>query len=132
MAKLEPLGSALEPCDPSARPFATPRLWLRNAQRASDINAQRENSDYLPGYKLDDRLTATDALHETLEGIVVLFVAVPSQSFRSVVNEASKFLDSQCLVVSLTKGIEAGGFKLMSEIVREELPHNPRAPTLSP
>jgi len=103
------------------------RLWLRNSQRASDINAQRENSDYLPGYKLDDRLTATDALHETLVGIDVLFVAVPSQSFRSVVKEAGKFLDSQCLVVSLTKGIEAGGFKLMSEIVREELPHNPRA-----
>ena len=53
-------------------------------------------------------------------------VAVPSSSFRQVVRELAGHVSPQTLVISLTKGIEAGGFRLMSEILREEMPDNPR------
>ena len=33
------------------------RLWLRNADRADEINRYRENSEYLPGYRLHEALT---------------------------------------------------------------------------
>jgi glycerol-3-phosphate dehydrogenase (NAD(P)+) len=102
------------------------RLWLRNSQRAEEINSSRENSEYLPGYPLDENLSATSVLEESIEGIDILFVAVPSKSFREVVHQVVDHISAETLVISLTKGIESPGFHLMSEILRDELPDNPR------
>ncbi len=101
-------------------------LWLRNEARAAQINNERENREYLPGYPLHDGLTATTSLLDAVDGIDILFVAVPSKSFREVVREVALHVSSDTLVISLTKGIEAHGFRLMSEILREEMPDNPR------
>lgn len=102
------------------------RLWLRNAERTEAINVAHQNSDYLPGYLLDEKLTATTDLHEAVSQVDIVFVAVPSKSFREVVRELCSLLPPEVVVISLTKGIEAGGFRLMSQILREELPDNPR------
>lgn len=102
------------------------RLWLRNAERAASINSARENRDYLPGYHLHEKLSATADLAQAARGADVLFVAVPSDSFREVVCEVVSLVSDETVVVSLTKGIEAGGFRLMSQILREEMPENPR------
>ncbi len=105
---------------------STVRLWLRNSDRASAINQDRQNHDYLPGYLLHDGLTATTSLVEAVDGVDILFVAVPSKSFREVVQEVATHVAKNTLVISLTKGIEARGFRVMSEILKEEMPDNPR------
>jgi glycerol-3-phosphate dehydrogenase (NAD(P)+) len=102
------------------------RLWLRNAGLADSINNQRQNAEYLPGYLLDDKLEATLSLATAVEAVDVLFVAVPSGSFRQVVRELASHVTPQTLVISLTKGIEPGSFRLMSEILCQEMPDNPR------
>lgn len=102
------------------------RLWLRNEERANSINSLRENSEYLPGYPLHDKLQATTSLAEAVKGVDIVFVAVPSKSFREVVRELSAHVSPDTLLISLTKGIEPGGFRLMSEILAEEMPGNPR------
>jgi glycerol-3-phosphate dehydrogenase (NAD(P)+) len=102
------------------------RLWLRNDRRAEGINRERENREYLPDYRLHPRLKATAELDDALAGVDILFVAVPSHSFREVVREVAGRISPDTLVISLTKGIEAGGFRLMSQILGEEMPHNPR------
>lgn len=102
-------------------------LWLRNEERVEAINRDRENAEYLPGYRLHDRLRATTSLDEAVSDIDILLVAVPSASFREVVRAIARHLSPETLVVSLTKGIEAPGFYLMSEILAQELPDNPRA-----
>lgn len=101
-------------------------LWLRNEERAASINQHRQNLEYLPGYQLHDNLQATTSLGAAVAGVDILFVAVPSKSFRQVVRDLAGHISRQTLVISLTKGIEARGFKLMSEILREEMPDNPR------
>lgn len=100
-------------------------LWLRNQQLAMRINATHENGDYLPGYRLASGLTATSNLQEALAGVDMVFVAVPSKSFRDVVRSVAELVPADTMIVSLTKGIEPSGFRLMSEILREELPANP-------
>ena len=45
----------------------------------------RQNLEYLPGYQLHDNLLATTSLAEAVAGADILFVAVPSKSFREVV-----------------------------------------------
>jgi len=101
------------------------RLFLRNQQRAESINSHRQNVEYLPGYMLHDKLLATASLAGAVQGVDVVLVAVPSSSFREVARELASHVTPQTLLVSLTKGIEPGGFMLMSEILRQELPANP-------
>ena len=101
------------------------RLFLRNQQRAESINSHRQNVEYLPGYMLHDKLLATASLADATQGVDVVLVAVPSSSFREVARELASHVTPQTLLVSLTKGIEPGGFMLMSEILRQELPANP-------
>lgn len=100
-------------------------LWLRNRERAELINRYRENPEYLPGYALSDRLLASHDLYTSVSGADIVFVAVPSSSFREVVRELARFVPPDTVVISLTKGIEPGGFRLMSQILREEMPENP-------
>ena len=108
------------------------RLWLRKPALAAAINSRHVNDEYLPGYILDQRLTATDDLAAALAGADILFVAVPSASFRALSRTLAPLVQRETILVSLTKGIEPGGFRLMSEILHEELPHNPRAVVSGP
>ncbi|MDP4651767.1 MAG: NAD(P)-dependent glycerol-3-phosphate dehydrogenase, partial [Haliea sp.] len=102
-------------------------LWGRNVERVATINEKHENTDYLPGYHLDSRLRATTSLADAVTDTDIVFVAVPSASFREIVRAVYSLVSPQTLLVSLTKGIEPGGFRLMSDILREEMPNNPRA-----
>ncbi len=101
-------------------------LWLRDNKRATDIALSRENAGYLSGYRLHDALTITANLAECLAGCAVVFVSVPSKSFRDVVRKMRPLLPEEAIVVSTAKGIETGvdqqGFWLMSDVLRQELP----------
>lgn len=101
------------------------RLWLRNAQRCETIRVKRRNPDYLPDYPLHENLDASTSLRESVTGADILLVAVPGKSFRKVVRNMAKFARPEAIIISLTKGIEPGGFRLMSEILSEEFPENP-------
>jgi glycerol-3-phosphate dehydrogenase (NAD(P)+) len=98
------------------------RLWMRDAQQVENVRQRRENSKYLPGYPLAATLEAHTSLAEALSGAELVFVAIPSGGFRAVVHEARTYMTPDQMVVSTTKGIEAGTFSLMSEILADELP----------
>lgn len=99
-------------------------LWLRNAELAASINADRENAQYLPGYALHDGITAGTDLAAALEGAELVFVSVPSVSCRAVANDMSGLLAADAMVISTTKGIEHEGFRLMSQVLKEVLPEH--------
>lgn len=97
-------------------------LWLRNDERAEEINQQHCNSAYLPDYPLNETLTASTDLAESVLGTDIVFMAVPSQSCRDVAKTLSHLIADGTILVSTTKGIEPGQFKLMSQVLAEEVP----------
>jgi len=97
-------------------------LWMRDSDNVARCRERRENTDYLPGYRLEDNLKFSSDLEQTLRGCDVVFFSVPSKAFRDLARQAKPFLDNDCLAISTAKGIEAETFKLMSEILEEELP----------
>ncbi|BFM08009.1 NAD(P)H-dependent glycerol-3-phosphate dehydrogenase [Halioxenophilus aromaticivorans] len=99
--------------------------WMRNEQQAQDTQKYRENSRYLPGYPLNDALQITSDLNLALEGAELVFVSIPSKSFRSVIKLIKPKLSPTAMVVSTAKGIEPGSFTLMSQILEQELPGQP-------
>jgi glycerol-3-phosphate dehydrogenase (NAD(P)+) len=96
--------------------------WMRDQDRAREINEQHENLRYLPGYTLSESLIATNDIESAIQGAELIFVAIPSPSFRSVVQQIKTLVTPEQGVISTTKGIEGATFSLMSQILKEELP----------
>ncbi len=97
-------------------------LWMRSAERAQEINEQHVNSTYLPEVALNPRLRASSDLRAAVAGCDIVFMAVPSKSCREVAAQLSACIEDNCILISTTKGIEPQGFKLMSQVVAEEVP----------
>jgi glycerol-3-phosphate dehydrogenase (NAD(P)+) len=97
-------------------------LWMRDSERADEVNHSHSNSKYLPDYPLNPRLRADTSLASAVAGRDVVFMAVPSKSCRAVAREVAPVIEPGTILLSTTKGIEANGFRLMSEVLREEIP----------
>lgn len=98
------------------------RLWMRNQDTVHDIATIHENTRYLPGKKLNPSIIPTTCLETAVASADLLFVAIPSKAFQSVVRDAAQWLNEDQILVSTTKGIGEDGFKLMSQILEENTP----------
>lgn len=104
-------------------------LWARRSELAEQINRERENANYMAGFRLPDGLTATSALETAIADADLVVMAVPSHGFRSVFADAASLLGRDIPVVSLTKGIEQGSLATMTEVVAQEAPDHDTART---
>jgi glycerol-3-phosphate dehydrogenase (NAD(P)+) len=97
------------------------RHWMRDPQQAEAIRSRRENPRYLKGIQVHAGVMPVTDLAATLDACELAFVALPSSALRLVLAPHAERLHGKSLV-SLTKGIEAHSFKLMSEIIEEVAP----------
>jgi glycerol-3-phosphate dehydrogenase (NAD(P)+) len=100
-------------------------LWVRSPDLAATITATRQNAPYLPDITLPEGLVATSSLAEALEGVTVVFMAVPSHGFRAVLQDMVPLAGGLEAIVSLSKGIEIGTNLRMSQVIGETLPDVP-------
>ncbi|MCU1427374.1 MAG: glycerol 3-phosphate dehydrogenase [Actinomycetia bacterium] len=96
-------------------------LWARRAELTDTINDTHENSPYLPGVALPPSLEATSSLEDACSGADVVVLGVPSHGFRQVLTEAAPFIAPRAVVVSLSKGIEQGTLRRMTEVIDDVL-----------
>ena len=102
-------------------------LWVRSPELAASMAETRRNEKYLPDVQLPDGLTVTSSLAEALQGVSIVFMAVPSHGFRAVLTDMQPLAGDIEAVVSLAKGIEMGTNLRMSQVVDEVLPGVPPA-----
>jgi glycerol-3-phosphate dehydrogenase (NAD(P)+) len=107
-------------------------LWARRPGLVEQINTAHVNGDYLPTFVLPTSLHATHDIEEAVTNADVLVMAVPSHGFREAAREAAKFIRPWVPIVSLSKGLEQGTLKRMSEVVNDELPGHPVAVLTGP
>ncbi|MDD7804740.1 MAG: NAD(P)H-dependent glycerol-3-phosphate dehydrogenase [Endozoicomonas sp. (ex Botrylloides leachii)] len=96
------------------------RLWVRSQQQADAINKDHINHRYLPELAINSSVSATTSLNAATASADIVFISIPSRSFREVVKKAAPMLTGK-IVISTTKGIEPETFALMSAILAEEL-----------
>jgi glycerol-3-phosphate dehydrogenase (NAD(P)+) len=101
------------------------KIWARCEDTVREINDEHRNSKYLPGATLNSKLVATHCIEEAVAECDVLVMGVPSQHFRSVLEQASEHIRPWVPVISLTKGLEAGTELRMTEIINQVLPGHP-------
>lgn len=99
-------------------------LWMRDEGRAEQVQRDRINERYLPDFVIHEKVIVTADL-QVVNGCEQIFVSVPSASFREVVQQVKPLINTDVQMVSTTKGIDAVGFTLMSQILKEEVPENP-------
>jgi glycerol-3-phosphate dehydrogenase (NAD(P)+) len=95
------------------------RLWARRDEISREINETHRNTKYLQRVTLPLSVTASTSLTDTLDGIDEVYLSVPSQVLRSVLEDVAGQLGDTVPVVSLMKGVERStGFR-MSQVIRE-------------
>lgn len=97
------------------------RLWMRDPEQAEAIRTTRQSTRYLKGITVHERVVPGTDLAATIAGSELIFVALPSSALRAALSPHAERLAGKYLV-SLTKGIEAQTFKLMSQILEEVAP----------
>lgn len=99
-------------------------LWVRSTAQVDECRHTRQNARYLPGYTLHKDLIITADLDEAIKACDVVFVSIPSHSFRQVVRSIKPSLSPSAIIISTAKGIEPEGFTLMSQVLEQELPEH--------
>ncbi|MBW2979866.1 NAD(P)-dependent glycerol-3-phosphate dehydrogenase [Candidatus Woesearchaeota archaeon] len=106
-------------------------LWVFEKELVQEIKAGRENKQYLPGIELPPSVKPNSSLKEVILDANLIVTAVPSQFLRSTAKEFSSFVAKNTIIVSVTKGLEHGTSKRMSQILEEELPSHVKIVALS-
>lgn len=96
-------------------------LWCRTEERAAQIRQTGVNPR-LPGVPLADNLKISSD-PACVKGCSMVVIASPSFPIRQVCRTIRPYLDSETVLVSVTKGIEGGTLLRMSQIVAEETGH---------
>lgn len=102
------------------------RLWIREKDIYQNALRTRENTVFLPGTTFPSSVSFFNDVREAIELAEIVFIAVPSKFCRNIYQKIQPALTSKHILVSLTKGIEDGTLKRMSEVISDVLaPHFP-------
>jgi glycerol-3-phosphate dehydrogenase (NAD(P)+) len=96
-------------------------IWARDPAVAASIQSERRNPRYLASVELPENVRATADLSEALAGRELVICAVPSHGVRTVMAEASRYMDHESILVSTVKGIEVETGMLMHQVLEDVL-----------
>jgi glycerol-3-phosphate dehydrogenase (NAD(P)+) len=95
-------------------------LWARDRALVDNMSARRANTVYLPDVLFPASVTVTHTLSDAVRDAELVVSAVPSHGCRAVLQQASASLKPNAVLVSATKGLEAGTLLRMSEVIGQE------------
>lgn len=92
-------------------------LWARREKVSEAINSTHRNPDYLSDIELPVNVQSSHDHVEVLEGSEIVVLAVPSQTLRRNLEEWAPHIPASATLLSLAKGIEAGTYLRMSQVI---------------
>ncbi|MEW6102169.1 MAG: NAD(P)H-dependent glycerol-3-phosphate dehydrogenase [Candidatus Omnitrophota bacterium] len=97
-------------------------VWGAFPDYISLLQKKRVNTRFLAGIRIPEEVKFTACLEEATEGKELIIFAIPSQYLRRVLKQLSfrKPLPG-VYYLSVSKGIEVGTLKRMSEVIHDEL-----------
>ena len=104
---------------------ATVRLWSAFPDAAEQLDRQRENTRFLPGFRLPDSVEITADDSRALVDASIVISAVPTQFMRSVWQRLARYCPADMPICSVAKGIENGTLLLPTQILRDVLDGRP-------
>lgn len=99
-------------------------VWSAFAKELDDIRKDGEHRAKLPGVKIPDSINLNPDI-SCINGNDVVLLGIPSPFVRDVVKKASPYITPKMIIVNTSKGLENGTLKLISEVIKEEVPQSP-------
>ena len=96
-------------------------LWSYAKDVTAAIRERRENTQFLPGFRVPEAVEVFEGAAETLEGAEIVVSVTPSQFVRSSYEGFAPHLRAGQMLVSATKGIEDETFLRMTQVIGEVL-----------
>ncbi|MDD4980594.1 MAG: NAD(P)-dependent glycerol-3-phosphate dehydrogenase [Candidatus Omnitrophica bacterium] len=97
-------------------------LWGVFPDYISYLNKKRVNTRFLPGIRIPSGIEITSCLNEAVSDKDLLVLAIPSQYLRGILKRIKRLdYPRHAVYLSVTKGIEIGTLKRMSEVIRDEM-----------
>lgn len=97
-------------------------LWCRRSDLAEAIEKTRENTDYLPGYRLAASARVTTDVADAVRDRDIVLGVTPSHAIREVLGEAAPHMASGTVVVNASKGLEEGSLDRIDQIYDDIFP----------
>ena len=97
-------------------------LWAYEADVVDCINARRENTRFLSGARVHERVRATNDVERAVRTADLVVFVPPSHVLRPIARQSASALAEDVTVVVASKGIERETLALMTDVVSEELP----------
>ena len=101
-------------------------LWAREEEVVTAVNETHENTMFLPGVRLDEKLKATHDLSDLRDCDAILIVS-PAQHLRSMSADLASHINKDAALVICSKGVEVATGMLLSDVLAETAPDNPVA-----
>ncbi len=98
-------------------------IWAREDDVVRSVNAQHENSLFLPSTKLSPKIAATSDMAR-MGDCEALLIVTPAQHVRATLGALP---DTQAPLILCAKGIEADTEMLVSDVAAQVRPDNPLA-----
>ncbi len=98
-------------------------IWSPFENEVSALREKRTNEKLLKGVYLPEDIKITDDL-SVVKGDDITIIAVPSVAVREVAKKLSAFKNSG-ITVNVSKGLEKGSLKRLSQVIKEEVPEYP-------
>ncbi len=97
-------------------------LWEHQAERAAEMEHERQNRTFLPDIPFPFSLRVTTDIREAVIGREMVLLVTPAQRVRENARAIAPYLSPHAIVLCGSKGLEIGSLKRMSEVIAEELP----------
>jgi glycerol-3-phosphate dehydrogenase (NAD(P)+) len=99
------------------------RLWSHNEDQVKEINEFHTNKKYLPEIVLPELIVGYASLSDSLTGVETIILAVPTKAIREVIGKVRVVQGMPLTIVHVSKGIEPDSLLRITEMIKEEMPH---------
>jgi glycerol-3-phosphate dehydrogenase (NAD(P)+) len=100
-------------------------LWVHGADVLEGLRTRRENSVYLPGFRVPDQIEISGDMSQVLSGADIILGAMPSAHARALYSAMRPHLPPATqdmpgpIFVSATKGLERDSLARMSQVIAQ-------------
>ncbi|MBA7674569.1 Glycerol-3-phosphate dehydrogenase [NAD(P)+] [subsurface metagenome] len=119
--KREALSAKREASDEPRATSHEVRMWGYDRRQLEQIEQNRENKKFLPGYKLPEQLVFEADDQRIMSGADLIVSAVPCQFMRGVWKRLKDYVPQGVPIVSVAKGIENDTLLRPTQIIGEIL-----------
>ena len=98
------------------------KIWSFKSEEADLINKEHK-SVYLKDLVLDEKIKCYTDYEEALNGSDYIILVSPSKVIRQTCKDIKEYITNQEIIIA-SKGLENNTKKILSDIVKEELPNN--------